>query len=60
MKKHILSVLVQNQPGVLAHIATEKFQMSPLVMSAVTTVAACVVSYFLSSLWVFADHSRAG
>ena len=46
--------------GVLAHVATEKLQMSPLVMSAVTTVAACVVSYFLSSLWVFADQSRAG
>jgi len=44
--------------GVLAHIATEKLQMSPLAMSALTTVAACVASYFLSSLWVFADRSK--
>ena len=44
--------------GVLAHVATEKLQMSPLAMSALTTVAACVVSYVLSSLWVFADHSE--
>ena len=29
--------------GVLAHVATEKLQMSPLAMSALTTVAACVV-----------------
>ena len=44
--------------GVLAHVAAEKFQMSPLAMSTLTTVAASVVSYFLSSLWVFADHSE--
>jgi len=45
--------------GVLAHVATEKMQMSPLAMSALTTVAACMVSYVLSSLWVFAEHSDA-
>lgn len=44
--------------GLLAHVAAERFQMSPLAMSAITTVAASLVSYVLSSLWVFADHSR--
>jgi putative flippase GtrA len=46
--------------GVLAHVASEKFQMLPLTMSTLTTVAAGVVSYFLSSLWVFADRSEPG
>jgi putative flippase GtrA len=44
--------------GALAHVAAERFQMSPLAMSALTTAAASVVSYLLSSLWVFADHSE--
>ena len=46
--------------GLLAHVAVESLQMSPLAMSALTTVAASLVSYVVSSLWVFADHSRSG
>ena len=44
--------------GLLAHVAVEKFQMSPLAMSVLTTIAAGLVSYVASSRWVFADHAR--
>jgi putative flippase GtrA len=46
--------------GLLAHVAADKFQMSPLAMSMLTTATAGLVSYVASSLWVFADHSRPG
>ena len=45
--------------GLLAHVAAEKLQMSPLAMSLLTTVAASLVSYVVSSFWVFARPSRA-
>ena len=39
--------------GLVSHVAVARFGMSPLAMSALTTVAASTVSYILSSLWVF-------
>lgn len=45
--------------GLSAHIAVSIFSASPLVMSAITTVAASAVSYVLSSVWVFRDDQRA-
>lgn len=39
--------------GLVSHVAVARFGMSPLAMSALTTVAASTVSYVLSSLWVF-------
>lgn len=45
--------------GLSAHIAVSIFSASPLVMSAITTVAASAASYVLSSLWVFRDDQRA-
>lgn len=41
--------------GVVAHLATHGLGMSPLTMSALTTVAASAASYLASSLWVFRD-----
>jgi putative flippase GtrA len=46
--------------GLIAHVAVDSFQMPPLAMSVLTTVAAGAVSYVASSLWVFGDHSRTG
>ena len=43
--------------GLLAHVVTDKFQMPPLTMSMLTTVTAGLVSYVVSSRWVFTDHS---
>ncbi|MFA6032343.1 MAG: GtrA family protein [Myxococcota bacterium] len=45
--------------GLSAHVAVSIFSASPLVMSAITTVAASAVSYVLSSVWVFRDDQRA-
>lgn len=42
--------------GLSAHVAVSMFSASPLVMSAVITVATSVVSYVLSSVWVFRDN----
>ena len=39
--------------GLVSHVAVAHFGMSPLAMSALTTIAASAVSYVLSSLWVF-------
>jgi putative flippase GtrA len=39
--------------GLVSHVAVARFGMSPLAMSALTTVAASMASYILSSLWVF-------
>ena len=39
--------------GLVSHVAVARFGMSPLAMSALTTVVASTVSYILSSLWVF-------
>jgi len=39
--------------GLVSHVAVTRFGMSALAMSALTAVAASVVSYVLSSLWVF-------
>lgn len=42
--------------GLVAHITVRNFCMSPLAMSALTTVATSAVSFVLSSLWVFPSH----
>ncbi|MHA6687733.1 GtrA family protein [Mesorhizobium sp. A556] len=42
--------------GALAHIAVTRFGLSPLAMSALTTIAASAASYVLSSVWVFPDR----
>ena len=42
--------------GTVSHVAVAGFGMSPLAMSALTTVLTSAVSYVLSSLWVFADR----
>lgn len=42
--------------GVVSHVAVARFGMSPLAMSAVTTVAASAVSFVLSSTWVFPER----
>ncbi|WP_245420307.1 MULTISPECIES: GtrA family protein [unclassified Mesorhizobium] len=39
--------------GLVSHVAVTDLAMSPLSMSALTTVAASAVSYVLSSVWVF-------
>jgi putative flippase GtrA len=44
--------------GLSAHVAVSIFSASPLVMSAIITVAAGVASYVLSSVWVFRDDQR--
>lgn len=41
--------------GVLAHLLVAYFQTPPLAMSFVTTVAASIASYFLSSRWAFSE-----
>src|SRR4051794_34510852 len=41
--------------GVVSHIAVKGFDMSPLAMSALTTILSGAASYVLSSLWVFPD-----
>ena len=45
--------------GLSAHVAVSIFSASPLVMSAITTVAASAASYVLSLVWVFRDDQRA-
>lgn len=39
--------------GLIAHIAVARFAMSPLAMSAMTTVLTSAASFVLSSVWVF-------
>jgi putative flippase GtrA len=39
--------------GLVSHVAVTEFGLSPLGMSALTTVATSTVSYVVSSLWVF-------
>jgi len=46
--------------GVLAHLLVAYLSTPPLIMSAVTTVAASVASYFLSSRWAFAEAAESG
>jgi putative flippase GtrA len=46
--------------GVLAHLLVASLSTPPLVMSAVTTVAASLASYFLSSRWAFAAAAASG
>lgn len=46
--------------GIVAHVAVHRFGMSPLAMSAVTTVLASAASFVLSSLWVFPDRAGHG
>ncbi len=41
--------------GAFAHFAVDRFGMSPLAMSALTTLVVSAASYVLSSLWVFRD-----
>ena len=45
--------------GLSAHVAVSVFSASPLVMSAIITLAAGAASYALSSAWVFRDDQRA-
>jgi len=45
--------------GLSAHVAVSVFSASPLVMSAIITLAAGAASYALSSVWVFRDDQRA-
>jgi putative flippase GtrA len=45
--------------GIVSHVSVAGFGFSPLLMSAVTTVAASAASYVLSSLWVFPGRARA-
>jgi putative flippase GtrA len=42
--------------GMVSHVAVKQFGMSPLAMSALTTVAASAASYVVSSTWVFPDR----
>jgi putative flippase GtrA len=42
--------------GLVSHVAVTRLGMSPLAMSALTTVLAAAASYLLSSLWVFPDR----
>lgn len=39
--------------GLVSHVAVARFGLSPLAMSALTTVATSALSYVVSSLWVF-------
>ncbi|TIX09409.1 MAG: GtrA family protein, partial [Mesorhizobium sp.] len=39
--------------GLVSHVAVAHFGLSPLAMSALTTVATSALSYVASSLWVF-------
>ncbi|RUW65120.1 MULTISPECIES: GtrA family protein [unclassified Mesorhizobium] len=39
--------------GLVSHVAVARFGLSPLAMSALTTVATSALSYVASSLWVF-------
>jgi len=45
--------------GLSAHVAVSIFSASPLIMSAIITVAASAASYVLSSVWVFRDDQGA-
>lgn len=45
--------------GLSAHVAVSIFSASPLLMSAIITVAASAASYVLSSVWVFRDDQGA-
>jgi putative flippase GtrA len=45
--------------GLSAHVAVSIFSLSPLVMSAIITLAAGAASYVLSSVWVFRDDQGA-
>lgn len=42
--------------GLVSHVSVTRFGMSPVAMSAVTTIAASAVSFFVSSLWVFPER----
>ena len=44
--------------GIIAHLAVFGLGASPSVMSALSTVAASIVSYVLSSRWVFAKETQ--
>jgi putative flippase GtrA len=46
--------------GTISHIAVNRLSMSPLAMSALTTIAASAVSYVFSSKWVFQGKHPAG
>ncbi|WP_245455294.1 MULTISPECIES: GtrA family protein [unclassified Mesorhizobium] len=39
--------------GLVSHVAVTRFGLSPVAMSALTTVAASALSYIVSSAWVF-------
>jgi putative flippase GtrA len=45
--------------AIVAHVAVRYFGMSPLAMSATTTLLGGAVSYVVSSLWVFPDKDGA-
>jgi putative flippase GtrA len=42
--------------GIVSHVAVTQLGMSPLAMSAMTTVLASAASYVLSLIWVFPDR----
>lgn len=42
--------------GLVSHVAVAQFGMSPLAMSAVTTIVTSAVSFVLSSVWVFPER----
>lgn len=44
--------------GIVGHVTAELFGLSPFWMSAAVTATAGVISYLLSSLWVFAAGDR--
>jgi putative flippase GtrA len=42
--------------GLISHVSVEWFGMTPLAMSAMTTIAASAASYMVTSTWVFPDR----
>jgi putative flippase GtrA len=42
--------------GLVSHVSATRFGMSPLAMSALTTIMTSAASFVLSSLWVFPER----
>ncbi len=51
----LLQLFCASAAGWFAHFLVHTYGFQPLAMSALTTVASSVFSYFVTSLWVFAE-----
>lgn len=52
----VLQVMCAGMSGLVAHALVAWFDVAPLTMAAATAIASGAISYFATSLWVFASR----